>query len=59
MIDLSKLKNTSWHNTPIDETTFILDTNLAIGLSSQEAEARLEQVGQNSLTEEKKEPFWK
>jgi Ca2+-transporting ATPase len=59
MIELSKLKNTLWHTSTIDETTFKLESSLKVGLTNQEAKSRLDQFGQNSLTEEKKESFWK
>ncbi len=59
MIELSKLKNTPWHTATIDETTFKLDSSLKVGLTNQEAKSRLDQLGQNSLTEEKKKSFWK
>jgi Ca2+-transporting ATPase len=56
---LSHANNTAWHAASIDETTTQLESNLTEGISNQEAQARLARVGRNTLTEEKKEPFWK
>jgi P-type Ca2+ transporter type 2C len=58
MIELSEARNTLWHTAAMDEITTQLGSSLSDGLTSREAQARLVQVGLNTLNAEKKEPFW-
>ncbi len=58
MIELSKTHTVQWHTATIDETITRLNSYLPDGLTDQEAKARLTRFGRNTLTEEKKEPFW-
>ena len=58
MVEPSTSKNTLWHTSTIDETTSQLGSSITTGLTDQEAKSRLNQFGQNSLAEEKKESFW-
>ncbi|NPV55352.1 MAG: cation-transporting P-type ATPase [Anaerolineae bacterium] len=58
MIDVNKVLHTQWHTAPMDKITVDLGTDQVDGLSEQEVKIRLAQVGSNTLTEEKKEPFW-
>lgn len=58
MVELSASKNNFWHTATLDETGSQLGSSVTTGLTAQEAKARLNQFGQNSLTEEKKESFW-
>ena len=57
-MDSFNIKNILWHTMTIDEITAQLDTSPSEGLTGQQAKARLDQVGPNTLTEEKKESFW-
>lgn len=48
-----------WHTATIEQTATRLETNPTDGITDLEAKTRLTQVGKNTLTEEKKESFWK
>ncbi len=52
-------RNIRWHTATVDEVNTELASNLADGLTEQEAKARLARVGHNTLGEEPKEIFWK
>ena len=58
MIEIPKTHNTLWHTTTVGEAAAQLGSSLADGLTGQEAKDRLARTGFNSLTDEKKEPFW-
>ncbi len=58
MIDTDKLSNQNWYSTPVDETAKQFASHITDGLASNEAKERLSQAGPNTLTVEKKEPFW-
>ena len=55
---MSETNPTAWHAITIGETATQLASDAVAGLTSQEANTRLAQSGPNSLTVEKKEPFW-
>jgi len=48
----------AWHNLSIEQTTETTETDLESGLSSEEAEARLEKYGPNELAEQPRPGFW-
>jgi P-type Ca2+ transporter type 2C len=48
----------TWHTLTVQETIARLDVDTATGLSDAEAAQRLVRFGPNTLTAEKKEPFW-
>src|SRR5512136_3095970 len=48
-----------WHTLTVQETCAHLGADAATGLSDTEAARRLARFGPNTLTAEKKEPFWK
>src|SRR5512136_131620 len=47
-----------WHTLTVQETCAHLGADAATGLSDTEATRRLERYGPNTLTADKKEPFW-
>ncbi|GAB4413076.1 MAG: calcium-transporting P-type ATPase, PMR1-type [Anaerolineales bacterium] len=49
----------SWHAQPIGAVAEALGTNLASGLSPEEAAARLKNCGYNELSEKPRPSFWK
>ncbi|HEX3000631.1 MAG TPA: cation-transporting P-type ATPase, partial [Armatimonadota bacterium] len=59
MSEIPRVNNALWHTSTINETAAQLGSSLADGLTNEEANARLTQVGPNTLTAEKKEPFWR
>lgn len=59
MIQQPKTNPSIWHTASIAEIAAHLKTNLAEGLTDPEAGQRLTQVGPNSLSVEKSEPFWR
>jgi Ca2+-transporting ATPase len=50
--------HTSWHSIPLDEVLQHLETNGETGLSSAEADHRLERYGPNALREQPRPTFW-
>jgi len=48
-----------WYNYEADQVSEELDTDTRKGLSSQEAEDRIEEYGTNELPEKEKTPEWK
>jgi len=48
----------AWHTLTVQETLARLDVEIATGLSDTEVARRLARFGPNTLTAEKKEPFW-
>ena len=48
-----------WHSKSIEETVRLLGTDLERGLSSVEAQARLEKYGYNELREQPRPGFWR
>jgi Ca2+-transporting ATPase len=58
MTEIPTNLQTPWHAISIDEAAAQLESDLGNGLTEQEARARLDKFGRNTLTEEKKEPFW-
>lgn len=58
MIEPRGTPNQNWHSVPVDETARQLAAHPTHGLASNEAGKRYAQVGPNTLTIEKKEPFW-
>jgi Ca2+-transporting ATPase len=51
--------NQNPHTLTVEELAAALKSHPTEGLAQAEAEARLRQTGRNTLSEEKKEPFWK
>ncbi len=51
-------KATRWHSQAVDDVAQALKTNLDAGLSSEEAQARLQRQGPNELAEAPRPGFW-
>ncbi|HLF25929.1 MAG TPA: cation-translocating P-type ATPase [Anaerolineae bacterium] len=49
----------AWHSQPIDKVVAQLETHLERGLSSAEAQARLDKYGHNELREHPPVPYWR
>ena len=49
----------NWYSKTPKEIESELKTDLGLGLTSQEAESRIEKYGENKLSESKKKPFYK
>jgi len=58
MIEISKTNHPLWHTASVEEITKALLGDQTSGLDEVIAKARLAQAGFNTLTAEKKEPFW-
>jgi len=58
MVEISKTNHLLWHTTSVEEITNALLGDQTSGISEAEAKARLAQAGLNTLTAEKKDPFW-
>src|SRR3989304_1674379 len=48
-----------WHALDAPEVTALLGANIGAGLSQNEARARLERVGPNSIGEQGERPIWR
>ncbi|MCD4687044.1 MAG: ATPase, partial [Anaerolineae bacterium] len=56
---MNDAKTTSaWHAIPLDNALTALDTNAEKGLTTAEAQQRLEQYGPNALREQPRATFW-
>jgi len=55
---MEEKKTSVWHSRPIEDAVEILGTDLQTGLTSEEAEARLERYGFNELAESPRPGFW-
>ncbi len=53
------MSDTKWHTQSIEETAQALGSDLKRGLTTQEAQARLEKYGPNELEERPRPGFWK
>jgi len=50
---------TGWHQEPADAVVAALETDARLGLTAEEAAARLARLGPNELTPEEPEPAWR
>lgn len=57
-MDSRKMSKSNWHTESPEEIAAQFSSSLDQGLSSEDAEKRLNELGQNTLTEEKEESFW-
>ncbi len=53
-----KIKKTAWHSLTVQDVLNALDVDLAKGLTTKEAEARLAEYGPNELAERPRPGFW-
>jgi magnesium-transporting ATPase (P-type) len=59
MADQQRLRETPWHARPADDAIEELETDPENGLSSEEAEQRLERYGANQIRSGEREPLWR
>jgi magnesium-transporting ATPase (P-type) len=54
-----KVRDIKWHTLQADEAVSELETDVERGLTSEEAERRLEHYGPNAIQREERDPWWR